>query len=74
METTYKFNSKLEQQIGMSIIWLYHRLIYNDVRRRYMQILREQTYELERRIRELYKMPLEMPELSGGEPKLYKNV
>ncbi|MBN2252155.1 MAG: hypothetical protein JW701_00550 [Kosmotogaceae bacterium] len=74
IRTEYKFKHPLEKQIAMSIIWLYHRLIYNDVRRRYMQILREQTFDLERRIRELYNMPLEQPELSGGPPRLYANV
>jgi len=72
--TEYKFRNIFEKMIAMPFIWLYHRLVYNDVRRRYMQIIKERVYKLEAAIRELYSMPFEKPELSGGPPRLYKTV
>jgi len=69
-----KFRNIFEKMIAMPFIWLYHRLVYNDVRRRYMQIIKERVYKLEAAIRELYSMPFEKPELSGGPPRLYKTV
>ena len=74
MSTTYNFGNFFEKAIAMPFIWMYHRLIYNDVRRRYMQILKENAYKLEAAIRELYGMPFEKPELTGGPPRLYQSV
>lgn len=74
METSYKFGNIFEKIIAVPFIWLYHRLMYNDVRRRYLQIIKERVYELEAAIREVYGMPFEKPELSGGPPRLYQTV
>ena len=72
--TEYKFGNAFEKAIAIPFIWAYHRLIYNDVRRRYMQILKERAAKLEVAIRELYGIPFEKPELTGGPPRLYKHV
>ena len=74
MATTYEFHNVFEKAIAMPFIWLYHRLIYNDVRRRYMQILKERTFQLESEIRKLYGMPFEKEDLSGGPPRLYQSI
>lgn len=74
LDTEYKFGNIFEKIIGMPFIWLYHRLIYNDVRRRYLQIMKEWAYKLEVAIREEYGMPFEKPELTGAGPRLYKTV
>jgi len=74
VETTYDFGNVFEKAIAMPFIWMYHRLWYNDIRRRYIQMLKEQVYKLEVAIRELYGMPFEKPELTGGPPRLYKHA
>jgi hypothetical protein len=74
METRYNFHNMFQRIIGMGFIWLYHRLMYNNVRRRYMQIIKERTHKLEVAIREEYGIPYEKPDLTGGAPRLYKSV
>jgi len=67
--TEYKFESKWEQVIGMPFVWLYHRMIYQNTRRRYMQILREQIYKLTDDIRSelgIVEAGYETPELTGA--------
>jgi len=74
LATEYNARSAFEKAIALPFVWLYHRLIYNEVRRRYMQILKERTHKLEVAIREEYGVPFEKEELSGGPPRLYKTV
>jgi hypothetical protein len=64
--TTYKFRNIFEKIIGMPFVWLYHKAIYSNVRRRYMQILKEWTFQLAADIREELGIPYEMPELTGA--------
>ncbi len=67
--TEYKFQNKFQRMIGMTVVWTYHKLIYQDVRRRYIQILKERTYELADQIRTEFGISgagFEMPELSGA--------
>lgn len=74
LETSYRFGNIFEKSIAMPFIWSYHRLWYNNIRRRYMQIIRERVEQLTREIRELYGIPFEQPYLSGGPPRLYKVI
>ena len=67
--TNYKFKSKWEQIIGMPFVWMYHKLIYQDTRRRHIQILREQIYKLTDAIRSefgIVEAGYETPELTGA--------
>ncbi len=69
LETEFKFKNRFEKMIGMPFVWTYHKLVYNDVRRRYIQILKEQTFKLAAAIREelgITEAGFEMPELSGA--------
>lgn len=68
--TTYKFKTIFDKILGMPFVWMYHKAIYSSVRRRYIQILKEQTLELARQIREEYGIPHEMPELTGASRKI----
>lgn len=68
--TEYKFKSLAEKAIAMTFIWLYHRLIYSKVRRRYMQILKERIYQVADAIRKEFGIPLEVPELTGASARL----
>jgi hypothetical protein len=73
LTTSYGFNSQFEKMMKYSFVWMYHRLWYNNIRRRYLQILKEQCYKLEKAIREAYGIEgvFEKPELTGGPPRLY---
>ncbi len=64
--TEYKFGNIFEKVIAMPFIWLYHKLMYNNVRRRYIQILKERTFKLANAIRDELGIPYEMPELTGA--------
>lgn len=70
LETTYRFGNAFERMIGIGFIWLYHRLMYNNVRRRYIQIIKEWVHSLEVAIREEYGIPLEKPELTGASSRV----
>jgi len=66
MTTAYKFGNVFEKAIAIPFIWLYHKLMYNNVRRRYIQILKERTFKFAQAIRDELGIPYEMPELSGA--------
>jgi len=59
-----------DSRFDRGFIWLYHRLMYNNVRRRYIQIMKEWVYSLEVAIREEYGIPLEKPELTGASSRV----
>ncbi len=64
--TEYKFYNKFEKIIGMPFVWSYHKLIYTETRRRYIQILQERTYKFVDAIRKELGMSYETPELTGA--------
>jgi len=69
MTTTFNFNNRFQKAIGMPFVWAYHRLIYQNTRRRYMQILREGIHKLNDAIRTelgVVEAGLETPELTGA--------
>lgn len=68
--TEFKFGNVFEKAIAMPFIWAYHRLIYSNVRRRYMQIIKERTFKFAAAIREELGVPYEMPELMGASSKV----
>jgi hypothetical protein len=68
--TKYDFANTFEKYIGMSFIWLYHRLWYSNIRRRYIQILKEQTLQLMDAARKELGVPLDAPELSGAAARM----
>jgi hypothetical protein len=68
--TKYDFANAFEKYIGMSFVWLYHRMYYNNIRRRYIQMLKEQTIQLMEAIRKELGVPLESPELSGAAARI----
>jgi hypothetical protein len=70
IETEYKFKSLPEKAVAMPFIWLYHRLLYNNVRRRYMQILKERIYKVDDAVRKELGITLETPELTGASARL----
>jgi hypothetical protein len=72
LETEYKFKTVWERAIASSFIWMYHRLIYSAVRRRYLQIMKERIYKFAAEIRKELGVPLEMPELSGADVRVSK--
>lgn len=64
--TTYEFSNVFEKSIAIPFIWMYHKFMYNNVRRRYMQMLKERTFRFAAAIRSELGIPYEMPELSGA--------
>lgn len=70
IETKYEFKSIVDKAIAVPFIWLYHRIMYSSVRRRYMQILKENTFKLVAAIRDELGITYDMPELSGASARL----
>ena len=74
--TEYKFRrvnpvfDAIEKAVAPTFIWLYHRMLYSTVRRRYMQIMKERVYRLTAELRKELGVTLEMPELSGAGVRL----
>jgi len=78
LNTEFKFGPKdreltfIEKAFATSFIWLYSRLIYAAVRRRYLQIMKERVYKFAAEIRKELGVTLEMPELSGADVRVSK--
>ena len=78
LTTEYKFGPKdrevtsVEKAVATSFIWMYHRLLYSAVRRRYLQIMKERTYKFAEAIRKELGIPFEMPDLSGADVRVSK--
>jgi hypothetical protein len=68
--TKYKFGNVFEKAIALPFVWLYHLLIYSNVRRRYIQILKERIYQLTDEIRKELGVTLETPELTGASSRI----
>jgi len=78
LTTEFKFGpddrdiSAPEKALATSFIWLYSRLIYAAVRRRYLQIMKERIYKFSAAIRAELGVTLEQPELSGADVRVSK--
>jgi len=68
--TEYEFKGILDKIMGTPFIWLYHRLIYNNVRRRYIQMVREWVFKFADSVRKEFGIPSETPELTGASSRV----
>ncbi|MFH1623144.1 MAG: hypothetical protein ABIA12_01335 [Candidatus Aenigmatarchaeota archaeon] len=78
LETEYKFKrmnpvlGAIERSATPTFVWMYHRLIYSAVRRRYIQIMKERIYKISDAIRKELGVTLEQPDLTGADVRVSK--
>jgi len=78
LTTEYKFKRRnpmlgaIERSATPTFVWMYHRLIYSAVRRRYIQIMKERIYKMSEAIRKELGVTLEQPELTGADVRVSK--